>query len=53
MFIPNGVILVFELLLILMVPFLIARISRSKERKDDEDKLINDTYRIPRYAGRA
>lgn len=52
-FIPNGVILVFELLLILMVPFLIARISRSKERKDDEDKLINDTYRIPRYAGRA
>lgn len=42
-FIPSGVILGFELILILMVPILVSRLNKNKS-KDEKERLINDTY---------
>lgn len=48
--IPNVTILVFELILILMVPLFVSRINKSKYKKDDRERLINDTYSETRYS---
>ncbi len=53
LFLPNGVILVFELILILLVPFFLNRIKKSQNNHlDDTEKLINDEYAKRRYGGR-
>jgi hypothetical protein len=42
-FIPNGVILFFELILVLLIPFFISRINKANSTDDEEnDSLINE-----------
>lgn len=52
-FIPNGVILAFELVLVLMIPFFINRINKAKAEEDeDKEKLINGDRKRYAYGSR-
>ena len=45
-FVPNGVILLFELILVLLIPFFISRISKASSANDEENhNLINEERR--------